>query len=122
MVFYLYLLERLLWLTMHERCKLICVELGQSSCGYSAFIHNDLVINRFPWPGDIMIFVKGHMVYDNGWADGIKKECKQKIKQVINDQFIKALNSRHIRIQQQREQDRRKIEKLNNVCKEWELK
>lgn len=69
-----------------------------------------------------MIFVKGHVVYDNGWADGIKKECKQKIKQVINEQFIKALDSRHVRLQQQREQDRRKIEKLNNVCKEWELK
>ena len=114
-----HLLERLSWPTMHKRCRLICVELGQSSSGYSAFIHNDLVINRFPWPGDIMIFVKGHMVYDNGWADGIKKECKQKIKQVINDQFIKALNSRYIRIQQQREQDRRNAEELNTICGEW---
>ena len=114
-----YLLERLLWPTMHDRCKLICVELGQSICGYSAFIHNDLVIKRLLWSGNIIIFVKGHVVYDNGWADGIKKECKQKIKQVINDQFIKALNSRHIRIQEQHEQDRRKIEKLNTICGEW---
>ena len=52
----------------------------------------------------------------------LKKEYKQKIKRVINEQFIKALNSRHIRIQEQHEQDRRKIEELNNVCKEWKLK
>ena len=118
----LHLLERLSWPTMHDRCRLICVELGQTICGFSAFIHNDLVIKKFPWSDNIMIFVKGHVVYDNGWADGIKKECKQKIKQVINDQFIKALNSRHIRIQQQCEQDRRNAEELNNVCKEWEVK
>ena len=91
MALYLYLLERLLWLTMHERCRLICVELGQSSCGYSAFIHNDLVINKFPWSGDIMIFVKGHVVYSNGWADGIKKEYK--LHKQYCEQFIKALDS-----------------------------
>ena len=115
----LHLLERLSWPTMHKRCKLICDELGQFNCGNLKVNHNGLVIKKFPWSGKIMIFVKCHMVYDNGWADGIKRECKQKIKQVINDQFIKALNSRHIRIQQQCEQDRRKIEELNTICGEW---
>lgn len=117
-----YLLERFLCPTMGERCRFICVEIGQFNCGNLIVNHNDLIIKKFPWLDNIMIFVKGHVVYDNGWADGIKKECKQKIKQVINDQFIKALDSRHVRIQEQHEQDRRKIEKLNNVCKEWEVK
>ena len=114
----LHLLERL-WFTMYDRCGLICVELGQTICGFSAFNHNDLVIKKFLWSGDIMIFVKGHVVYDNGWVVGIKKECKQKIKQAINEQFIKALDSRHVRIQEQHEQDRRKIEELNTICGEW---
>lgn len=113
------LLDRISWPTMNERCRLICVELGESHLGDYMFERGDSIIYQSSWLGSIRIGVKGNVIYNDGWIPGIKKECKWKIKRTINNHFAMALDARRSQAEQKRERDNRKAEELNQVCNEW---
>jgi hypothetical protein len=116
-----YLFERVTTPTMGGKCRTICNELGtHSEYGIYIFTHGSMHITT-NWADGVTIAINNIVLYRNRWMLGVKPECKQKIKQIVDDLFIKALDSRIDRLKQQREQNQLAADKRNQVCKEFNI-
>lgn len=117
-----YLMERIFTPTLAGRCQVICKELGIYNQGDYIFKYGALNIIS-TWVGNLTIDINHTVLYRRGygWMPSVKKECKHKIKSVIDDQFIKALDVKFTRMEEQRKQEQRDADKRNQVCGEFNV-